>query len=316
MARTVKISPIQKTYNSDFKTMESSLASKGFVRSPGTKRYLMPIVEADGRYRTGLDKNAEYIKKLSPEEQRAELAFIDEALEKLKSTYPDTDFGPRSKVWNAWSESPIKISHIPMGNDTVILNPDSNILDFLTYCWVRIHRDIARSLESFNNSECPECQYYLANEEAENKALFAKKKLINKSIVTFENLPPTKQRQVARLMFLPISDNTTDEAVYNMMDNTLKKPEFETGEFKGLSTLSVFNNLVKLTDDRLKIKDLIEQALRYNIYRKGTGDKIYEGTEMLSASKEDLTNHLLDDKNQNELIALETRIKQKKIAVA
>lgn len=314
MGKQVKVSPIKKNYPTNFKTFESSLSDKGFARSPGTKRYLMPKVEADGRYRTGLDKTAQYIRKMSEAEQKAEFKFIDETMAKLKEVYPDTDFGPRSPVWNAFSQSKIKVEYVPLSNDTFTLNTEDSVLSLLTYCWIRVHPDIARSLEEFERGSCPECQYYLANEEAENRSLYQKKKKINKAIVTFEELSPTKQKQIARLMGLPITDDSTEEAVYNMVDNTLKKPEFDSGELKGRSTLGLFDELVKLTDDRLRVKDLVEQAIRHNIYRKGTGDKIQEGSETIAATKDDLVNHLLDDEHQLELVALEARIKQKKLA--
>lgn len=316
MGRTIKISPIEKQYNAGFKTLESSLAAKGFTRSPGTHRYLMPSVEADGRYRTGLDPKAQYIRALSEEEQRAELEFINITLKKLKEEWPDTDFGPRSKVWNPFSNNTPHVSHIPIGNETVILNPESSTSDLLNYCWVRVCKDIAPSLERFNRGGYGECQYYLANDEAEIKSLFSKKKQINKAIVTFEDMTPSKQKQIARLMGLPVTDATTTEAVYNMMDTTLKTPEFESGEYKNMSTLSVFNDFVKMTDDRLKVKDLIEQAIRHNIYRQGAGDKILEGSETVAADKETLTNFLLEDEHQQDLLALETRVRQKKAALA
>lgn len=312
MGKIVKINPIKKDYPSNFKTMESSLASKGYVRSPGTKRYLMPKMEADGRYRTGLDEKALYLKNLSEEDRAAEIEFIKETLKKLKDSYPDTDFGPRSKVWNAFSDSPIKVSHITFGNETFILNVDDSLEDLLTYCWVRVHPGVARSMESFQRGECPDCQYYMANEEAENRAIFAKKKQINKAIATFESLTPTKKKQIARLMGLPITDDSTDEAVYNMMDNTLKKAEIDAGEYKNLPALSIFNELVIMKDERLKIKDLIDQAIRYNVYRKGAGDDIKEGNEVIASGKEALVDRLLKDENQQELIALETKLKQKK----
>lgn len=312
--RAVKISPIKKTYNPSFKSFESSLADKGYVRSPGTRRSIMPKMEADGRYRTGLDPDAQYIKKLSEEEQKAEKELIAEITKELRSKYPDTNFGPRSKVWNAWSDEPFKVTHIPLSNDTIILNPANSDTDLLNYCWLRVHPDIARSLEAYNRAECPECQYYLANEESENRALYNRKKQINKAIVTFEGLTPSKQKQIARLMDLPITDDSTDESVYNLMDTTLKQPEFERGEHKGKSTLNFFEDLVKMKDERLHIKDLIEQAIRHNIYRKGSGDKIQEGSETIAGSKDELVNFLLDDENQKELLALETRIKHKKIS--
>lgn len=315
MANSIKISPIKKDYPASFKTMESSLASLGYYRSPGTRRYLMPKREADGKYRTGLDENAKYLLSLSGEERESEISFIRETLKKLKSEFPDIDFGPRSKVWNAFSESELKVSHLPLGNTDIILHTD-NSNDLLNYCWIRVHPDIAKSLESYNRGDCADCQYYLANDDAENKAIYSKKKKINQAIITFEALTPTKKKQVARLMGLPITDDTKEEAVYNMVDNTLKEPEFKSGEYKNLSTLSVFNDLVKLTDERLAVKDLIEQAIRHNVYRTGSGDTIKEGGEVISASKSELVEYLLDEKNQKELAALESKVKQKKIAAA
>jgi hypothetical protein len=314
MAKSFKNSPIKKTYPDNFKTMESSLSSQGFVRSPGTNRYLMPKKEADGRYRTGLDTTARYLLALPEEVRESEIKFIEQTLKVLKSEFPELDFGPRSKVWNVFSDSPFKATHIPLSNKDVIFHTE-NLQDLLNYCWVRVHPDIAKSLESFNRGDCPECQYYMANDEAENKVIFSKKKRINKAIMTFEALTPSKKKQIARLMGLPITDDSTEEAVYNAVDNVLKEPEFKTGDFKNLSTISVFEDLVNLTDDRLHVKDLIEQAIRHNVYRTGTGDTIKEGSEVVAASKAELVDYLLDEKNQKELLALESKIKQKKLVI-
>lgn len=312
--RSIKISPIRKQYPSKFQTQESSLAKEGYVRSPGTKMVLTPKKEADNRYRTGVDPKAQYIKSIRDEgELAAELKLIDDLLSQLKEVYgEEIDFGPRSKVWMAFSDEPVKVSPVILSNSDLVLNT-SNSQDLLTYCWLRKYPSIAKSLESYNRGDCPDCQYYLADDDAESRILFSKKKQINKAIVQFEKLTPTKAKQVARLMGLPISDNSTEEFVYNQMDTLLKQPEFEKGDYEGLSTISVFNDIVALTDDRIATKDLVEQAIRHNMYRVGAGGKLMEGNTTIQASKEDFVNFLLEPANQKELLALESRVKAKKI---
>lgn len=312
--KSIKISPIKKEFSDKLKTQESSLATYGYVRMPGTKMIITPKREADGRYRTGVDPEAPYVKNIRDEgEKAAELSTIKEILTQLKEVYgTDTDFGPRSKVWQAFSDAPIKVTPIVLSNNDIILHTNSPE-DLLTYAWIRKHPAIAKSLESFKRGDCPDCQYYLADDAAENKMLYAKKKKINKAIVEFEALSPTKALQVARLMGLPVTESSTAEYIYNQMDNMLKKPEFEKGDYEGLSTISVFNDIIALTDDKMYTKDLVKQAIRHNIYRVAEGGKMYEGTETVAASEAELVKWLMEPANQKDLIALETRVKNKRI---
>ena len=49
----------------------------------------------------------------------------------------------------------------------------------------------------------------------ENAIIFKKKQLINKAIVKFDSMTPEKKRKVARLLGLPVSEDTKEEIVYN-----------------------------------------------------------------------------------------------------
>lgn len=316
MVKSLKINPIEKTYPTNFRTFESSLAANGLNRWPGTHVPFIPKREADGRYRTGVDKEALYIKKLPMEEQQAEFKIIDDLLSELKKVYGnDIDFAnPRSQVWNAYSDREIKASPVKFGVGSVILNPAIDPQDLINYCWVRVHPDIARSLESSVRGECPGCKYYVENSESEARVLFGRKKEINKAIAAFESLTPTKQKQVARLLGLPITDESGEEEIYNMIDTLLKKPEFDAGEFKTLNPVKKFSEMVRLSDDRLYVKDLIEQAFRHNIYRKDSTGRVMEGGNVISVNRDDLANTLLEDGHQKELLALEKTIQYKKIA--
>lgn len=310
------IRPITKTYPAGFRTLESSLAAQNYNRFPGTWVPYIPKKEADGRYRNGLDKNALYIKKLSMEEQQAEYKVIDSLLSELKNVFGDqANFSdPRSQIWNAYSDGDIHATPVRLGNGTTVLNPSTDPQDLINYCWLRVHPDVAKSLESSSRGECQGCTYYIENSESENRVLYNRKKEINKAIVTFDSLSATKKKQVGRLLGLPIGDATGEEEIYNMIDTLLKKPEFDSGEFKDLNPVKKFNEIVKLADERLYAKDLVEQAVRHNIYRLDSFKKVMEGSRVIAQSKEDFTDHLLDPSNQKELLVLEKSLQQKKIA--
>jgi hypothetical protein len=319
MGKVIKISPIRKEFtNSKFKTQEGAYAAHGYVRHPGTKSLLTPVMEADGRYRTGLDKNSPYVRSLPDKERDDELEWIKETTNELEEIYGKWDaqnrlginLSPRSPIWNVYSDEPIKATAIPLANNDIFLNTDQ-AQDLLDWCWVKRHPRIARSLESYHRGDCPDCQYYIADDEAEARIQYKKNKLINKAIVDFEALTPTRAIQIARLMGLPVTDFSTQEAVYNLVDSKLKEADFKDGEFEGLPVITVFNSILALTSDELHVKDVVKQAMTMNIYRKGTGDKIVEGTEVIAVNRDALIKHLLDPQNQKELLALEIRVKQR-----
>ena len=65
MGKTGKISTIKREYNSSqLQTMDSGLAQKGMTRIPGRGVFKYPYKELDGQYRTGLDVNAAYIRRI------------------------------------------------------------------------------------------------------------------------------------------------------------------------------------------------------------------------------------------------------------
>ena len=309
----LSVKNIKKTFNAAFKTFESSLAAHGYYRFPGTVRAFTPYREANGKYRTGLDKNAVFLKGLSKEAHEAEIEKIDKTIEAIKSIVGEIDLGPNSKVWNAYSDAPVKVSPVKIGNNDEFFD-QTTVSGLLNYSWIRVHPQIASSYEAWKRGEYPDAQYYIADDEGETKMVYSRKKEINQAIVAFEQMTPTKKKQVARLMGLPIGDSVTEEQVYNEIDTLLKQSEFTEGEHKGLSTIRVFKDISSLDDARLKVKDLVEQAIRHSLYRIGVGGKVQEGANTVAASKEDLISKLLEDENQMDLLALQKRLEVKKTA--
>ena len=320
MGKTGKISTIKREYNSSqLQTMDSGLSQKGFTRIPGTGVFKYPYKELDGKYRTGLDPDAAYIRRIQdPTEKELEIERVKALRAKLENELGDIELGPRSLFWNyGLSTSTDDQTHV----QPVKLLDGDNYFDLsipfqeIAFSWLRVHPTIASSHEAWERGEYPaETQFYVVDDEIENAVIYKKKQLINKAIVKFDSMTPEKKRKVARLLGLPVTEDTKEEVVYNQVDNTLKQTEFKNGKYSGLNPVEVFNRFADMKEDLLHIQDLIKQAIAHSVYRiKGNG-KIYEGEFEIAKDEQDLIKFLADDDNQDELLVLEGKLKTKKLA--
>lgn len=320
MGKLGKISTIKKEYqNSQIQTMQGGLALKGLTRIPGTGVFKYPYKELDGKYRTGLDPEAAYIRRISdPLEREMEAERVTKLKAKLQAALGDIDLGPRSAFWNyGLSTSTTDNLHV----QPVKLLDGDNFFDLsvplqeLAFSWLRVHPTIASSYQAWERGEYPaDTQFYVADEEIENAVLFKKKQLINRAIIKFDAMTPEKKRKVARLLGLPVTEDTKEEAVYNLVDNMLKQTEFTSGKYQGLSPVEVFNRFADMKENLLHIKDLVKQAIAHSIYRARPNGKIYEGEFEVAKDEDDLIKTLSDDDNQDMLLTLEGKLKSKKLA--
>lgn len=315
-----KISTIKKEYNSaGMQTMQGGLSQRGLTRIPGTGVFKYPYKELDGRYRTGLDPDAAYIKRIAdPTERELEVERVTALRKKLEDALGGIDLGPRAPFWNyALSKSPEDISHV----QPVKLLDGDNYFDLsvpfreLDFAWLRVHPTIASSYQAWERGDYPaDTQFYVVDDDIENAVIFKKKQLINKAIAKFDNMTPEKKRKVARLLGLPVTEDSKEMFVYNQVDNLLKQTEFKAGKYQGLSTIEVFNRFADMKENLLHIKDLVKQAIAHSIYRvKGSG-KIFEGEFEVAKDEDELVKYLVDDDHQDELITLEQKLKAKRIA--
>jgi hypothetical protein len=320
MGRVGKISTIKKEYNnSQLQTMQGGLATRGLTRIPGTGVFKYPYKELDGQYRTGLDPNATYIRRIQdPTEREMEVERVTRLKDKLQLALGGIDLGPRSTFWNyGLSTSTEDTFHV----QPVKLLDGDNIFDLniplqeLAFSWLRVHPTIASSYQAWERGEYPaETQFFVADEEIENAVLYKKKQLINRAIVKFEDMTPEKKKKVARLLGLPVTDDSKEESVYNLVDNVLKQTEFKNGKYQGLNPVEVFNRFADMKENLLHIKDVVKQALTHSIYRiKGSG-RIYEGEFEVAKDEEELVKYLADEDHQEDLITLEQKLKTKKLA--
>lgn len=320
MGKTGKISTIKREYNSSqLQTMDSGLAQKGMTRIPGTGVFKYPYKELDGKYRTGLDPDAAYIRRIKDDTERElEVERVTALRKRLENEIGDIDLGPRSKFWNyGLSLSPDDQTHVQA---VKLMDGDnyfdlSNAFQEIAFSWLRVHPTIASSYQAWERGEYPaDTQFYVVDDEIENAVIFKKKQLINKAIVKFDSMTPEKKRKVARLLGLPVSEDSKEEVVYNLVDNVLKQTEFKNGKYSGLNPVEVFNRFADMKEALLHIKDLVKQAITHSIYRVKPNGKVYEGEFEVAKDEEDLVKFLADDDNQDELLVLEGKLKTKKLA--
>lgn len=320
MGKVGKIATLQKEYSSaEIQTMQGGLAQKGMTRIPGTGVFKFPYKEIDGRYRTGLDPDASYIKRIGDNlERELEVERVTTLRDKLQSALGDIDLGPRAPFWNySLATSADDSSHV----QPVKLIDGDNLFDLslafqeIAFSWLRVHPTIASSHQAWERGEYPaDTQYYVADDEIENAVLYKKKTLINKAIVKFESMTIEKKRKVARLLGLPVTEDTKEEVVYNQIDNLLKKSEFDSGKYAGLNPVKIFNDFADMKDNLLHIKDLVKQAVAHSIYRIKPNGRIYEGEFEVGQDEDELVKYLIDDDNQDSLLVLEGKLKSKKLA--
>ena len=320
MGKFGKISTIKKEYNSaGMQTMQGGLSQRGLTRIPGTGVFKYPYKELDGKYRTGLDPDAAYIKRIAdPVEREIEQERVKNLRTKLEDMLGGTDLGPRATFWNySMSRSVDDNNHV----QPVKLLDGDNYFDLtipyqeLAFSWMRVHPTIASSYQAWERGDYPaDTQFYVVDDDIENAVVFKKKQMINKAIAKFDSMTPEKKRKVARLLGLPVTEDSKEEFVYNQVDNVLKQTEFKNGKYQGLSTIEVFTRFADMRENLLHIKDLIKQAIAHSVYRVKNSGRIYEGEYEIAIDEDELLKFLADDENQDELLTLEGKLKTKKLA--
>tara|TARA_R110002073_G_scaffold84950_1_gene202713 strand:+ start:92 stop:1060 length:969 start_codon:yes stop_codon:yes gene_type:complete len=320
MGKLGKVSTIKKQYNSSqLQTMNSNLAQQGMTRIPGTGVFKYPYKELDGKYRTGIDPDAGYIKRIQdPTEKELEIERVTELRDKLQSALGDIDLGPRAKFWNYGLSTGVNDSlHV---QPVKLLDGDnfydlSQPLQEIAFAWLRVHPTVASSYQAWERGEFPaDTQFYIVNDDIESAIVYKKKQLINRAIISFDSMSIEKKRKVARLLGLPITDDTKEEVVYNQVDSMLKQSEVQSGSFKGLNPVEVFNRFADMKENLLHIKDLIKQAIQHSIYRVKPSGKVYEGEYEVAMDEDELLKYLVDEDHQDDLIVLEKKLKTKKLA--
>src|SRR6478609_6086601 len=273
MASIGKIVSIKlETPSGEIKTMAHSLSLKGKSRVPNTGVMITPYRENNSTYRTGIDEHSKLIANIPDKSGReAEFERIKDIRERLQRNCNIADLTPTSKFWNYSMWTPLDQNHVTpekLREGENIFNLE-NPFQELSFRWMSVHPIVAPSLEAYQRGDAgPAVQFYVYDEQVENERNYKKKKLINDAVIKLDAASPEKRKKVAKLMGLPVSDFSAESLVYNLIDSKLKETEFKEGQYRGLSTVSMFHKFMDMQGKLLNAKYLVAEAVDYNIFRK------------------------------------------------
>lgn len=318
MARIARILPLPVDYKQGEMTMKNSLAEKGYMRHPGTGIGVVPIQGIDGKYLTGLDPEANYIRRMAmanPEAARIEANIVRERKERLENI-TGLDLGPRSEYYNGVYGQKFNSGQVA---SRVKLVDGENTFNFgnphkeIEFWWITQIKDlIAPSQEEWKRGNCgANVQFYVSNPEAEASLVYQKNMSVAKAIESIKQMGLEKQRKIAKLIGLPVTDNDKEEIVFNAIYTMISKGTVESGEYKGQNSVDLFNRVAGMTDKFLNVRSIVREALLLRVLGKRQG-VIYEGEAVIATSEEELIAQLALDSKQMELLALETRVADKK----
>lgn len=315
MGKIGKISPIKREYSKELgQSLASSLADKGYTMFPGTVKGMVPYKEKNGDYRTGLDPEALYIKRMSKEEGDIERARVKATFDELTEA-SGLDLGPKSDYYTKMFDNHFsdmeRAQYVKLEDKQNIFNL-SIVQQSITFAWLRVHPEIAPTYSAWerglSSHRCPivsSCQFFVDDEDYEQEVTYKRNMLVDKAINSLFGMSPTRQLKVAKLLNLPVSYNTKPEGIYNALTAFIKETSTKG---KKTSNISDFNSISKMADENLEIRFKVKEALDFNVYRTGKGGKLYEGETVVGDSEEDMIEFFSNPKNQDDYLALQKKI--------
>ncbi len=306
-----KISTIKKEPNPNVYSLEGSLSRLGFQRFPSTGIRIEVYMEPNGKYRTGLDEDALYIRDIKDKDLRdLEIARVKALREHLEAK-TGLDLSPNSPYYakrNDDNYSSKKAQRIRLMDGDNVFNLEDDY-QAITYAWVRVHPSIASSYQAWLRGDYPpRTQFFVNDEDIENEVLYKKKAVINKAVVELDKMSLEKRKKVARLLGLPVTDNSREQLVYNVLDTFIKQGEVSGGKFSGAQSVDLFNKFVAMNDEILNTKHLVSDLLRHSIIRIKRG-RLYEGEVEVAKSEDELVERLLTPKYQDDYMAYQEKLK-------
>src|SRR5690606_24375413 len=175
-------------------------------------------------------------------------------LNKAKSLYGDKiDLGPRSDFYAKMFDSKMGSSErAPVASlveGTNIYNLDVPE-DLIMFAYLRVHPDVADSLESVYNGKNPKARYYVNDSEVEDALAAKRKRSVNKAILLLDKLSVNKMKKVGRQLGLPFRDDTREDTVYVELDRFIKASE----EGKNQGNADLFISFCEMSDENLDRK--------------------------------------------------------------
>ena len=297
--------------------LAESLRSNGFNRFPGAIVRKVPYLEIDGDYRTGLDENALYIKKMAPEEAEVEKAYVNNLYKMAKEMYGNNvDLSPKSDFYHKMLQdgnpnSP-RCPWARFEKDTTEFHITENKEDLIVYAYMRVRPDVAPSKEDAQRGQYAHATYFVDDENLEDEKTYKIKTLVAKAIVTLESLSLERRKKVGRQLGLNLTDNTSEATTYKLIDDYIKLSEAA----KSRENAEKFLKFAEMKAENLEIRDVIHQATLQNVLRKKADGTYWRGENLFGKDYESVVAKLTDEDNQDDLLSIQDELKMKKAVKA
>jgi hypothetical protein len=298
----VRIIRPYKREPSNMRTLEGSLYQNGYAFIPGTTRKFYPRVDSRGVIRTGLDENSPKIRAIfDPKVKEAEVQRIKQLKDYYESIL-DESLEPNSTFYDEMKENGVTLE-----DGENIFNME-NPREAVNFYWIMETDMVANSLDDIESGKVDTSivKFYVYNGEVETKVTFERKKKINSAIASLDKMSAVKRKKIQKLIGLGLPMDSTEEEVYNAIDEFLRTPASAMDR----DPIEQFAKITSYSDDLLDVKALVKDLVDKNIVRI-KGSIVYEGEHVWSKSVEEFELFLTDPKNTEEYEAFKDKLKNK-----
>lgn len=287
---------------SNMRTLEGSLYQNGYAFIPGTTRKFYPRVDSRGVIRTGLDENSPRIRAIfDPKVKEAEVQRIKQLKDYYESIL-DESLEPNSTFYDEMKENGVTLE-----DGENIFNME-NAREAVNFYWIMETDMVANSLDDIESGKVDTSivKFYVYNGEVETKVTFERKKKINSAIASLDKMSAVKRKKIQKLIGLGLPMDSTEEEVYNAIDEFLRTPASAMDR----DPIEQFAKIIAYSDDLLDVKALVKDLVDKNIVRI-KGSIVYEGEHVWAKSIEEFELFLTDPKNTQEYDSFKDKLKNK-----
>ena len=298
----VRIIRPYKKEPSNMRTLEGSLYQNGYAFIPGTTRKFYPRVDSRGVIRTGLDENSPKIRAIfDPKVKEAEVQRIKQLKEYYEAIL-DESLEPNSTFYDEMKENGYTLE-----DGENIFNME-NPREAVNFYWIMETDMVANSLDDIESGKVDTSivKFYVYNGEVETKVTFERKKKINSAIASLDKMTAVKRKKIQKLIGLGLPMDSTEEEVYNAIDEFLRTPASAMDR----DPIEQFAKITSYSDDLLDVKALVKDLVDKNIVRI-KGSIVYEGEHVWAKSIEEFELFLTDPKNTEEYDSFKDKLKNK-----
>jgi len=282
--------------------LEGSLYQNGYAFIPGTTRKFYPRVDSRGVIRTGLDENSPKIRAIfDPKVKEAEVQRIKQLKEYYEAIL-DESLEPNSTFYDEMKENGVTLE-----DGENIFNME-NPREAVNFYWIMETDMVANSLDDIESGKVDTSivKFYVYNGEVETKVTFERKKKINSAIASLDKMSAVKRKKIQKLIGLGLPMDSTEEEVYNAVDEFLRTPASAMDR----DPIEQFAKITSYSDDLLDVKALVKDLVDKNIVRI-KGSIVYEGEHVWAKSIEEFELFLTDPKHTEEYDSFKDKLKNK-----